>query len=134
MKRPDLIWVGALPYTVAYDHDAIRITAADIRKDIVGHSQHHTLQITVNDDVAEQVIRDTLLHEVLHCIWNDAGMAGLEMTEEEIIGCLTPRLVSVLRVNPELIAYLVYSSDDQETLIEEDSNARPADIDKTEAT
>lgn len=120
MKRPDLIWVGALPYAVTYDHDAIRIAAANMQKDIVGHSQHHTLQITVDNDVAEQVIRDTLLHEVLHCIWNDAGMVALEMTEEGIISCLTPRLVSVLRVNPELVAYLVCSSDNQEDSDEQD--------------
>lgn len=112
MRRPDLVWVGAKRYTVTYSNDAIRLKSADHQKDLLGNTNHHSLEIIIDDAPAEQVIRDTLLHEVLHCLWEDAGIREMELTEEELVGSLTPRLMSVLRVNPGLREYLEASSDD----------------------
>ncbi len=115
MKRPELVWVGAKPYTVTYSNEKIRLKSADRQKGLLGNTDHCSLEIIIDDAPVEQVIRDTLLHEVLHCIWEDAGIRDMEMTEEDIVGCVSPRLVSVLRVNPELVEYLVASTDEPET-------------------
>lgn len=111
--RPSLIWVGALPYTVTYSHEKIMLKSAERNLSLLGNTDNHSLEIIVDDDPQEQVIRDTLLHEVMHCIWNESGIGDLEMTEENIVGCITPRLVSVLRINPELVAYLTFTTDER---------------------
>ena len=109
-KRPTQVWVGARPYSIEYDHDKIIIKYGGER--LLGVSNHHNLTILIDDDVAEQTIRDTLWHEIMHCIWSDAGMKDLTMTEEDMVGLVTPRLVSMMRVNPDVMAYMLWSTDD----------------------
>jgi len=106
-SRPTEIWVGAKPYQVVYDKAAMDAESVKREHRLLGLSQHTNLRIIINNEVPEQILRDTLIHEMLHCLWIDAGMDELEsLTEEQIISCLAPRLVSVLRVNPELLKYV----------------------------
>lgn len=95
--RPRSINVCGRPYTVrtatlvnAYgecdgDAGAIRIDPA-----------------ACNSLAAEQ---DTVLHEVLHAICRQQGRAYTK-TEERFVTSITPGLLSVLRSNPALVAYL----------------------------
>ena len=48
---------------------------------------------------------ETLLHEVLHAVWWEMGMAEAE-EEEDVCRKLGSALVKVLRENPELMEYL----------------------------
>jgi hypothetical protein len=114
VKRPTEVWVGAHLYTIEYDHDKMMIKCGEERKALLGVSHHHNLSILIDDGVAEQVIRDTLWHEIMHCIWINAGMQDLNMNEEDIIGLVTPRLVSMMRVNPDVMSYMLYSIDNEE--------------------
>lgn len=58
------------------------------------------------------VERETMLHEALHAIWNQTLLDKLYPDEEPdspgeaIISTLAPRLLAVLRDNPQLVAYL----------------------------
>ncbi|KKL69757.1 hypothetical protein LCGC14_2111710 [marine sediment metagenome] len=113
VKRPSLVWIGARPYTIEYSHDKIMIKCGEERKALLGTSNHHNLTVLIDDGVAEQTIRDTLWHEIMHLVWYDAGTGDMSMNEEEIVGTLTPRLVSMMRVNPEVMTYMLRSTDAQ---------------------
>ena len=110
MQRPDTIWVGAFPYSVVYDKAKIDAKSVEQRAHLLGSSNHHDLIITLDDSVAEQVIRDTLLHEILHCTWATSGLTEMvDLTEEQIAAAVAPQLVYVFRANPELVEYLTYT-------------------------
>ena len=55
--------------------------------------------------------RDTLLHESLHAIIRQGFVATFEAVdkafEEQVVSFLAPRILALLRDNPQLIAYLV---------------------------
>lgn len=54
--------------------------------------------------VSPQVMRETILHELLHTILEHTSIDN--EIHEEIIRALSPLLLSMIRTNPELIAYL----------------------------
>jgi len=107
--RPTQVWVGPFPYRVEYNDAAIDNICVREQKDVIGHTDHRAITITIRESMSEQQIRDTLLHEILHCIF---GVSGLyerkEPTEEEIVSSIAPTLVWALRVNRELVEYLTY--------------------------
>lgn len=106
-ERPSEVWVGAKRYSIEYDHDKLMIHCGENRKDLLGVSNHQHQRILIDDASAEQTIRDTLWHEILHCIWWDAHMNDLEMNQEDIIGLLTPRTILMMRVNPDVMSYVL---------------------------
>ena len=113
VKRPTDVWVGAKPYIIEYNHDKLMIHCGEKQKDLLGMSNHMFQTILIDDAMAEQTIRDTVWHEIMHCIWWDAHMNNLEMNQEDIVGLLTPRIISMMRVNPDVMAYMLYSSDEE---------------------
>lgn len=54
--------------------------------------------------VSPQVMRETILHELLHVLLEHTNVDS--DLHEEIIRALSPLLLSMIRTNPELIAYL----------------------------
>lgn len=65
--------------------------------------QRGFMRIRGNAEQSEDCMRDTVLHETLHCV---SHLAGLDL-EEETIAPLAAALLQVLRANPELVACLV---------------------------
>ncbi|KKL51030.1 hypothetical protein LCGC14_2299560 [marine sediment metagenome] len=113
VERPAQIWIGAKPFSVIYDKDVLDRHNGRDRQDRIGRTDTRGLEITIDPTLAEQIIRDTLLHECLHAVWIDAGLDEMEsLTEEQIVNTLTPRLVSMMRVNPELMDYMLRESGD----------------------
>ncbi len=109
-KRPTLIWVGAKPYEVVYDHDALALIGQQRGQRLLGFTTSHDLIITLDHTVKEPIIRDTLAHEILHGLWLDAGLNEFhDATEEQIVNALAPRLVLLLRSNPDFVDYLTFS-------------------------
>lgn len=112
IERPSQVWIGAHLYSIDYDHDEMMRHCGERHKDLLGVSNHHNLYILIDDGVAEQLIRDVLWHEIMHCIWAESGTNELSnMSEEEIVSVLTPRIVSMMRVNPDVMSYMLYSTD-----------------------
>ena len=51
---------------------------------------------------------DTLLHEVLHAIWEQTPLRSRESDEqEEVVVALAAPLLDTLRRNPRLVEYLI---------------------------
>lgn len=65
--------------------------------------------IQVEDALSEDRFRTTLLHEVLHAIFSEAGLhdAADSDVEERIITRMAPILRQTLKDNPQLTAFVV---------------------------
>lgn len=106
-KLPSKIRVGSTTYAVRYNKAELDAISVAQKSDYVGHTHHHQLVMTVDDTVASEVMRDTVLHEVLHALWYSTGLTEFaEFTEEQAVSVLAPALMSVLRNNPVLVQYL----------------------------
>lgn len=104
-RLPTGIKVGAQHLTVKTEQ------AEEMERDgIDGRYRGSIALIQIRGDRPIQAIRDTLLHECLHAILFIDGICsalGLNHDKEEkLVGLLTPRLLALLRDNPQLVAYL----------------------------
>lgn len=98
MKPPAKVVVGPHTYTVAH--------AAGMTD--FGNTNTRTQRIILADDQSPGALRDTVLHEVLHCVVAHAGFSQeWEDREEGIVNRLTPVVLQVLRDNPRLVSYLI---------------------------
>lgn len=102
---PRTIKVGPYVYTVSTDESSLRRLEHEMKEAHAGHTSHHNLSIQIDPNHIAGYQRDTLWHEVLHCV---AGVVNLqtELNEEAIIGSLSGMTLAVLRDNPDLVAYL----------------------------
>lgn len=123
IPRPDAVRIGHRMYEIVYLTDQEWRTAdyGDNR----GITLHAVGRIALlldydGDIVCEAVLRETLLHEVLHActnssmLWNTWDhMKDYEWNhaEEAIVGAMSPLALGMLRDNPEVLAYLL---DDRE--------------------
>jgi hypothetical protein len=110
---PATITVGRLTYTVRSDkeswHDYGQTQA--VSQHDHGASQHHELTILVNPSDHPHQQADTLLHEVMHCVWFQASASLINPTqesdrEEHTISVLCPWLTMVLAQNPDLARFI----------------------------
>ena len=101
---PETIRIGPHTYEIRHDPEtAKRVRAAGH----AGNSEASQLLIQLDVDLPHTQLADTLLHEALHCMWNQTSLpAGLSAEEEAVVLALSPLLLGVLRDNPELVAYL----------------------------
>lgn len=114
---PSEIKIGAYTYKVyndveswerllAFDEDAVAV---------VGSTVLLRAEIYVMPGMPFHVTRDTLIHEILHAIFNQTDLIGaiyaLEfpdnvVLEEHLVRGITPWLTTVMVENPELLAYV----------------------------
>lgn len=84
----------------------------EMKKD--GHFSQARMQIQVKDKFSDvRLAQDTILHESMHAAMYCYGIGaalGEDFTdelEEQLISGLAPAMLSVLRSNPKLVAYLM---------------------------
>lgn len=105
---PSLVEVGPVAYDVSIDEvDLLRACRAE-RTDLLGHTNHRHLTILLDPNQAPGSMRDTLLHECLHAVLEQTGIAHeMEGDEEErLVYRLAPALLGLIRRNPELVTSL----------------------------
>jgi len=97
--------IAPYDYEVQYD-DNLSAAAA-----VLGVCMADTLTILIDPTSARQVMWETLLHEVLHGVWTQTPLDSIYTgeQEEQIIYCMTPRIVALLQDNPELVKLLCSS-------------------------
>ena len=107
MTLPLRVTVGATTYTIVQDQAAMDERRRATGRDAVGRVDATTQQIFVSPSGGPDYQADTLLHEVLHCVWIAAGDRRDKVDNETAIAALTPGLLATLRQNPELVACLL---------------------------
>ena len=75
-----------------------------------GETNNRKSQFYLADDLSLSQQQDTLLHEVLHMIWDNFPRVDLPSQkdlEETVVSGLSPYLLAALRDNPKLVAFLL---------------------------
>ncbi len=116
MHRPESVWVG--PHLVDIRWDVGELSRHAIEADmpqVLGLSDATGLFVVMDERLTEQKARDTLLHEILHLIMSQVSFRNVEMPSEEfIVDVVSTHLITLFRTNPDLVAYLVGSTDPSE--------------------
>jgi hypothetical protein len=104
-KLPHSIQVGIHTYRVNPGKHAARAVRDDERH---GDCSTADLTIRIDTDRPQTVVAETLLHELLHATFAQAGLREQhdDQDEERIVNPLAPLLLDVLQSNPSLIRYL----------------------------
>lgn len=101
MTPPRKIRVGPHLYTVVRDKETARHAEA------FGLTDVRRMQVLIDPDQSTGALRDTLLHECLHAVFNVTGLGqewGSEK-DEAIVTRVTPALLALLRDNPQAVAF-----------------------------
>ena len=108
MSTPPSIRVGPYRYTVKVDSERIKELETESNADLYGITTHGILEIVLQPEVADMVMRETLLHEVLHAVLYNTGISDrmTDKAEEHLVRALSPALFSLLRDNPDLVQYI----------------------------
>jgi hypothetical protein len=97
------IKIGCFTYKIVY---------ADVKvSDTHGQTCTSNKEILIYKDDNEEVIRETLQHEIMHALMEDItdvikDMDEAEKLEETFIRLFSPRLMMVMTENPKLVKYL----------------------------
>jgi hypothetical protein len=128
ISRPDIVRCGHTYYDIAWleDHEW-RTSGEDTDLRGVTHHVPHKIHIRLGIDedgrFPDRMLREVLLHEVLHVvasvsgmwnswdIWDEGSRNNWSEVEEVMCGEFSVPLLMVLKSNPELLAYLL---DDQD--------------------
>lgn len=99
--------VGSFVYRIVLDEERMRVLEKEANSDLFGITSHGDLEIALHPGCAEMIIRETLLHEVLHAVFYNTGLTERlsEKMEEQVIRALSPALFDLMRRNPALLAY-----------------------------
>lgn len=101
--------VAPATYDIAIDHDG-RLDDLD---ELDGLCDFSRRRIWIKDHLAPSSERDTVLHEILHAVVDQLDLKRRfkeevdKQFEEDVVYALTPRLLALLRDNPQLVTYLV---------------------------
>jgi hypothetical protein len=115
VPRPDHVKVGHMTFTIEYVTEQEWLETYNGYEEDGGLTFHNWAKIVIRlvPRITDQVIREVLVHEVLHAIWSVsmlshwAGELTAEKTEEGIIQAQSPMIVGVLKENPEFLAYII---------------------------
>lgn len=106
-KRNDigfsLVYVSPFEWTIKHDPNVLSVVGSDGMLD-------DTLGMVLDLTRREDLLRDDVLHECLHAIFRQTPMYKNDeewaKQEEAIVMALAPRILALLRDNPELVTWL----------------------------
>lgn len=123
VKRPTTLLIGNVEWRVLYLNGA-EWTAAhyadggdNFDENARGETQWSTGVIAIVTDTTEDLIRDVLIHEIMHAVWGCCGLNAVNdkgqlpdggFDSEEFIQTLqSPALLSAMRQNTAAFDYLM---------------------------
>jgi hypothetical protein len=103
VRPPKKIKVG--PFTV---QTRLEPELQAMTDSLVGLWQDKLLTVLLDAGMTDELEKETLLHELLHAVWDCTGLSKRidDDQEEEVIRCLSPLVFGMLRANPDLVEYL----------------------------
>lgn len=109
MNVPLTVVVGPYTYTVSVSGERIKELEKEGKEELYGMTIHGSLEIVLQPNVADMVMRETLMHEVLHTVLYNTGLSDrlTEKTEEHLVRALSPALFMLLRNNPAFVQCMV---------------------------
>lgn len=109
MSKPRRRTSGTLPSAVViglYGYEIRTVPSGSI-EDSVGEADCHAQIISLDESLSPEALKTTLVHELLHAMFDAYGTDEL-LTEidEALVSLMEMPLLALLRSNPELVAYL----------------------------
>jgi len=112
LKCPDKILVAGRPWTIKFVNEAkmVRLSHGIDAAGASGLTFGESLKIFIGNWTHEHLQRENVLHEVMHaCFYGarfDAELAEGSDPEEWMFSGMDSPLLTTLRDNPDLVAYL----------------------------
>lgn len=113
IERPDHVWIGPHKFTIVWSQQDLLRVARSGAGDRLGQSEMDVMQITVSPERAFTGQQETLLHEILHCLIWEAGIAIPENPEadgdereEKLVGQMSGILLDCIKRNPHVFDWL----------------------------
>lgn len=100
MKPPKQVVVGPITYRVKVVQ---RVSNTESLLGVTHKLEKDEIRVARNQ--GHERMRETLVHELLHALWDQAQLA--EKDEEKIVRRLHGPLLALLRGNPELVEWLL---------------------------
>ena len=99
---PEFVKVGHLTYKIA------EMTRKDAeRADIYGDIVHSDASIRVKEGMAPGATAETLLHEIMHAVFDEWEIKMPIAEEERIVGAMARGMATVMRDNPAVMAWMM---------------------------
>lgn len=100
--------VGPFIYDIKLDAARIRELEKENDMELFGFTTHNKLEIVINPDMADSMLRETVLHEILHAVIYATGLGDrfTEKQEEHLVRALSPALFQFILDNPTVVRYL----------------------------
>ena len=92
--------IGAQRYTVTMQPD-------QVLDGVYGRITRKRCLIEVNKDTDKRQQADTLVHEVMHAMFFDAGLQDGDEFEERVVSALAPRLTAFLADNKDVVRQIM---------------------------
>jgi hypothetical protein len=73
---------------------------------LFGETDYDTLSIRVHDRLEPSVKASTLLHEIVHAIYDEYGISK-DDEEERVVNSISNGLSQVIRDNPDVLAFII---------------------------
>jgi hypothetical protein len=113
-ERPKSIHVGAFVYRIEYlDEIAWQAANEDDSLGGVTRAAVGSIRVRLPHEVSEQIVREILLHEVLHAVWHSTMLTHVMSeykdsvdVEETVCQATSPMLLQVLIDNPDFVRYI----------------------------
>lgn len=104
-ELPKKIKIGYFTVNINYVHD-LRDDKGNL---LLGISTTDTATIDINIDYTDQIIKETLLHEIMHFLLSDTALFPEEYVnlEEDLIRVLSPKTMELLVTNKKLTKFLL---------------------------
>lgn len=115
--KPKIVYFGSIPYQIAYENLSSGQSQEDQgvqdADDNWGCADHSLQKITIDSTSGPHVQRETLMHELLHCVIMWSGLAHKLSRidpdlEEDIIQCMSPFIFNLFTdpKNASVVKYL----------------------------
>lgn len=102
MAFPPRVKIGHKWFTLTEDKGLTSVA------EVTGVCGADTQEIRIDGDLGDDTRRETVLHELLHGVWNLTLLEKLYSAEqaEQVIYALSPFILGMLQDNPDLVLYL----------------------------
>ena len=101
---PKKLRVGICDYTIMEVPDL----KDEKGNELYGRHSQNRLTIEIGSlNPTPYITLDTLIHEILHSIYNQYALREKGEPEERVVSVIATGMVSVLRDNPELVKYIM---------------------------
>lgn len=110
VRPPNKIALGPFDIKVDISKKAQEKVDRDNDGPLYGMWDGRNATISLSSRAADTIMRETILHELIHAIIELSGAASVHIkdsdTEEGIVRSVTPMILAMLRDNPKLVDYL----------------------------